>query len=43
MNKNYESPSIEIINFETNIQTAGASIVINYPWTKDEDGSGFFE
>ena len=41
MNKNYEIPSIEIINYETEIQLA-ASIVVNYPWD-DEDGSGFFE
>ena len=42
MNKNYETPSIEIINYETEIQT-GPSIVIDYPWASDEDGSGFFE
>ena len=42
MMKNYETPSIEIVNFETEIQT-GPSIVIEYPWAGDEDGSGFFE
>ena len=41
MNKNYETPSIEIINYETEIQLA-ASIVVDYPW-EDSDGSGFFE
>ena len=42
MMKNYETPSIEIVNYETEIQTAGASIVVEYPWD-DNDGSGFFE
>ena len=42
MSKIYETPSIEIINYETEIQT-GPSIVIDYPWASDEDGSGFFE
>ena len=42
MEKIYESPSIEIINYETEIQTAGPSAVFDYPWL-DDDGSGFFE
>lgn len=43
MMKNYETPSIEIIEYETEIQTAGGSIVIDYPWADENDGSGFFE
>ena len=43
MMKNYETPSIEIVNYETEIQLAGASIVIDYPWAGEDDGSGFFE
>ena len=42
MNKNYETPSIEIIKFDLEILTSGASIVVNYPWD-DADESGFFE
>ena len=42
MSKIYETPSIEIINYETEIQT-GPSIVFDYPWASDEDGSDFFE
>lgn len=42
MIKNYETPSIEIIEYETEIETAGASIVINFPWA-DDDESDFFE
>ncbi len=42
MMKNYETPSIEIIQYETEIHT-GPSIVIDYPWVSDEDDSGFFE
>ncbi len=42
MIKNYETPSIEIINYELEIQTEGPSIVFNYPW-EDSDDSGFFE
>lgn len=41
MIKNYEAPSIEIVNYETEIQLA-ASIVVNYPWDK-ADGSGYFD
>lgn len=40
--KNYETPSIEIINYESEILTAGASIVVNFPWA-DEDETDFFE
>ena len=42
MNKNYENPSIELIVFNVEIETS-ASIVIEYPWDKDNDGSGYFE
>ena len=42
MNKNYENPSIEIIVFDDEIKT-GASVVIEYPWDNDNDGSGYFE
>lgn len=41
MIKNYETPSIEIIEYETEIQT-GPSVIIDYPWGDDNDGSGFF-
>ena len=40
--KNYQTPSIEIIKYESEILTAGASIVIDFPWA-DEDESEFFE
>ena len=42
MIKNYETPSIEIINYESDIQTVGGSIVINFPWADDGE-SEFFE
>ncbi len=42
MNKNYETPSIEIIKFDLEILTSGASIVVNYPWAKDNE-SDYFE
>lgn len=42
MDKNYETPSIEIIEYETEIQTAGSSTIFDYPWLDDSD-SGFFE
>ncbi len=41
MNKNYETPSIEIINYQSEIELA-ASIVVNYPWS-DADESGYFD
>ena len=42
MNKNYETPSIEIISYESEILTAEASVVIPFPWA-DENESDFFE
>ena len=42
MNKNYVNPSIEIIVFDDEIKAA-ASVVIEYPWDNDNDGSGYFE
>lgn len=41
MNKVYETPLIQIIEFETEIHL-GASCVIYYPWKADEDFE-FFE
>ena len=41
MNKNYETPSIEILNYESDIQTVGGSIVIDFPWADDNE-SDFF-
>ena len=41
MNKIYQSPSIEIIKFESEIQL-GASVIVEYPWAKDGE-SDFFE
>ena len=41
MIKNYETPSIEIVNYESEVLTAGGSIVIDFPWT-DENESDFF-
>ena len=40
--KNYETPSIEIINYESEVLTAGGSIVIEFPWANDGE-SEFFE
>ncbi len=38
MNKNYETPSIEILNYESEVLTAGGSVVIDFPWAEgDED------
>lgn len=42
MNKNYEFPSIEILNYESDILTAEASVVIDFPWS-DENETDFFE
>lgn len=42
MTKTYETPSIEIIKYETEIQT-GPSIVFDYPWADSENDSDFFE
>lgn len=41
MNKNYDVPSINIISFDSEIQSAGGSVVIQFPWT-DENESDFF-
>lgn len=41
MNKNYEAPSIEILSYESEILTAGGSVVIDFPWT-EEGESDFF-
>ena len=40
MNKNYETPSIEIINYESGVLTAGGSVVIDFPWA--EEGEDYF-
>lgn len=40
--KNYETPSIEIISYESEVLTAGGSIVIEFPWANDGE-SEFFE
>lgn len=39
--KNYESPFIQIISFDNEIETAGASTTIDYPWQSDENGNLF--
>ena len=41
MMKNYETPSIEIINYESEVLTAGGSVVIDFPWV-EEGESDFF-
>ncbi len=41
MKKNYETPNIQVIEFETEISLA-VSAVVNYPWQTDEDFE-FFE
>ncbi len=41
MNKNYISPTIEIIQLSVDIETS-VSAVVNYPWQADEDFE-FFE
>ena len=43
MIKNYENPSIEIIEYETEIETANSSTIFDYPWKDSNDDSGFFE
>ena len=40
MIKNYETPSIEIINYESEIQL-GASVIVEYPWSKDGESEFF--
>ena len=42
MIKNYETPSIEIVKYESEVLTAGGSVVIEFPWTEEGD-SEFFE
>lgn len=42
MNKNYETPTIEIVSYDLNILTAGGSIVIDFPWS-DEYESDYFK
>lgn len=42
MIKNYETPSIEIIEYETEIETANSSTIFDYPWAGDDESS-FFE
>ena len=42
MSKNYETPSIEIIEYETEIETSSTSTIFDYPWA-DEGDSSFFE
>ena len=41
MCKYYETPSIEIVSYESEIQLA-ASIVVEFPWAKDDE-TDFFE
>ena len=41
MIKNYETPSIEIVNYESEVLTAGGSVVIQFPWA-DEGESDYF-
>lgn len=42
MSKNYETPTIQITDFDCLVETEGGSIVVNYPW-KDAENEGFFE
>lgn len=41
MNRNYDTPLIEIIEFNDDIVTANASIVFDYPWIDDNDNDFF--
>lgn len=41
MSKYYETPSIEIVSYESEILTAEASVVIEFPWADGE--TDFFE
>jgi hypothetical protein len=44
MNKNYETPSIEIIEYESDIHTANSSTIFDFPWLDGNEGeSDFFE
>ena len=42
MSKNYEAPVIQINEFDTLVETADGSIIVNYPWN-DNENEGFFE
>ena len=42
MMKNYETPVIQITEFDTLVETADGSIIVNYPWS-DTNDEGFFE
>ena len=42
MMKNYETPAIQITEFDSLVETADGSIVVNYPW-EDTNNEGFFE
>ena len=42
MSKNYETPVIQIKEFDLLIETEGGSIVVNWPWEETEN-EGFFE
>ena len=43
MTKNYETPSIEIVEYEIDILTSGGSAVFDFPWLEgNEDESDFF-
>ena len=41
MNKEYEQPLLEIINYDNQIKMLNNSIIIDYPWGSDEHG--YFE
>ena len=44
MTKIYETPFIQIVEFELSVETesSGGSIVVNWPWEETEN-EGFFE
>ena len=42
MSKSYETPVIQITEFDSLVETADGSIVVNYPW-EDTNNEGFFE
>ena len=43
MTKNYETPSIEIVEYEIDILTANTSAIFDFPWfDKDKDDNDFF-
>lgn len=41
MNKFYVTPSIEIIEYSSEIELSGPSTTIDYPWSTDEDQNLF--